>query len=129
MPYEIRVIDDEEIVSVRLSGRVEVAEHVDARRDTLRLCEEKETIKILVDLVDLTSSMATFEAYDFGSTFGTDGATVPIIMAVVLPRDPRVRKDVQFIITVARNRGSQVDEFDDEDKAREWLHAFGKVSQ
>jgi hypothetical protein len=128
VPHRIQFIDDEEILSVSISGSVELAEHMEVRREALRLCEKRGIGKILVDLEDLTGSMETLEAYDFGSTFRDDGAPVNVILAVLLPSDPRIRKDVQFITTVARNRGLQIDGFDNRDKAQDWLRSFEKSS-
>jgi hypothetical protein len=135
MPFEVRALrkkgdagmarevvfdETDRIVVVRVSGTATLQDHLVAREGALRMCQEKQCPRILVDLRELdTSGGSTVEYFDFGKSFPE---TSPLVrLAHVLPGETRSRSDVVFAATVEANRGRLAAVFDTVEDARDWL--------
>jgi hypothetical protein len=119
-PYEISFCEQEQIVTVRLSGKVAHKDHCAARDAALQMCREKHASRLLVDLHDLdTSASTTSGCFDFGELLAQKAQHIRI--AHVLPADAKSRTDVQFTSTVVANRGVWTKDFQGLEEAKKWL--------
>jgi len=123
MPYELTIDEDNETIQVRLWDFLTSDEHRAARRNAVQLCVEHQFRRLLIDLRDLKTQnvSTTGSCYDFGESL-TEGA-VPqgTFLAHVMPIDATARRDVQFTLTVAKNRGGSVEGFTTAEEASRWL--------
>lgn len=120
MAYEISVTGDEKVVNLRFSGDSDAAENQRARDEVVALCAERGLTRMLVDMTEVGSIMSgqTLDLFRFGEDFAKGMFPQDARIAVV-EKDPN--PDVDFVVTVARNRGFLMEVFDDRDKALAWL--------
>ncbi len=122
MPCEIKVYDKEGIVQMRLEGIVGKEEVRQARTNAGQALRQGGYRRLLVDLSDfVVAGSSTLGSFDFATGFQESGIPASARIAHVLPKDPNERSNVQFITTVAFNRGFQVREFETLEEARKWV--------
>jgi hypothetical protein len=120
MARDVAFDESDGIVVVRVSGKAPLEDHFAARDEALRICQERQCSRILVDLSDLdTSGGSTAGYFDFGKSF--PATAPPVRLAHVLPTDVASRKDVVFAVNVEANRGRLAAVFDTVEEARDWL--------
>jgi hypothetical protein len=122
MSYELNLID-EEIIYLRFSGESDSSEHEQSRDEAAKICREKGLARVLVDMSAQTAFMAseTMDLYKFGESFVKGSFPRQACIAVVADPTVPVGRDVNFVITVARNRGFRVQLFQDQEEALQWL--------
>jgi hypothetical protein len=123
MPYHITTDEANGIVQVTVSGIISYEEEQAARLEAARILNEKHFDRLLVDLTELKSGgkVTTTECFDFGSTYSKSGFPPNIHIAHVLPIDPVKKSNIEFVTTVALNRGIFAKEFNSIDAASAWL--------
>jgi len=122
MPYEVSFDEQDEIVQLRAFGLVTHEEHDAARRQAAQLCRENKSSKILSDLRELdTEKSSTLNCFDYGEALAQENIPHSTRIAIVLPTDPDSTKDIQFVATVAANRGRVPLQFKTVEEAKQWL--------
>jgi hypothetical protein len=122
MPYEVSFDAEEGIVMVRVFGAATHEEHRSAQKEAFRLCDENRSLKILADFRDLdTSKSTTANCYDSGEFLAEAHKNPLTRIANILPGDNHAMLDVQFVATVAGNRGRISEQFVTVEEAKQWL--------
>jgi hypothetical protein len=122
MPYEVSYDKEDNIVLLRAFGMVTHEEHEAARRQAAQLCRENECTRILANLLELdTKKSSTQNCLDYGEALAKENISFSTCIAVVLPTDLDSNKDIQFVTTVAANRGRPTFQFKTVEEAKEWL--------
>ena len=124
MAYEIRFLEDDQILETSLNGMVKVVDVLAAIQKNLVLAKRHQVHLFLVDcsaLVDEKEKI--FENYEAGTFLARLFDQIPRRFrdAIVLPRDEIARANLNFFETVTRNRGLNVRVFDTRDEALMWL--------
>ena len=108
------------IIIVRVFGMATHDDHFAARDEAIKLCHKEHCSKLLVDLRKLnTQYSSTMDCFSFGKSVSS--LYPGLIVAHVLPYETKSKKDVKFTSTVETNRGITSKEFEDIDKAKNWL--------
>jgi len=122
MPYEVFYDEKDKIVMLRASGKVLQQEHDDAHRQAFQLAGEKKSLMIFVDLQDIdTSKTSTQECFNFGQFLAEKNIDRATRIAVVMPKDLDSGEDVNFVTSVATNRGRNIRQFATPEEAKNWL--------
>jgi len=120
MPWSAAFDDASGVVSIKVSGQAQPAEHWAAQNEAMRLCREKRCSRLLVDLRELSTVLSTtMDCLDFGQELARKAP--PLRIAHVVPGDARSKADVRFTSTVEANRGVVAREFATVEEARAWL--------
>lgn len=123
MGYEIKTDEVNKAVLVRIYGPAAPEEHISARKEASALLIKNKYSRLLVDLKDLqTKNIASLtNCFDFGSSFAKVGIPKHTRIANIIPETEQSKNDVDFVSTVAANRGILIKNFLDSVKAMEWL--------
>ena len=121
MPFKIEVMDEEGVVKLKFSGASDSGEHIQARERAIQLCREREFVKVLVDMTEQESFMSgtTVELYEFGEGFANELFSKDTRIAVVNESGPK--RDLHFVVDVARKTGVTMQLFNDTSEALKWL--------
>jgi len=86
--------------------------------DILKICIERGTRRLLVDMTKFRGTLSTLDRYELGTL--TASFAPHVERGAILAKADQI--DVEkFGVKVARNRGLNVDIFTDRDKALAWL--------
>jgi hypothetical protein len=121
MPYEVSFDEQDKIVLLRASGLVTHKEHTAVRQQAAQLCRERKSSKVLSDLREFdTEKSLTQDCFDYGESLAQE---IPpsIRIAIVLPIDRDSSEDIEFVSTVATNRGRPPSLFKTIEEAKQWL--------
>jgi hypothetical protein len=116
--HTIRVVEDDRIIEIRISGVGDLEEHAAIRDEAVRLCSARKINRILVDLRKAMFEMSAVDKFEFGKSFGAAGFPVAIRIAAVATEE---HSAVEFIAAMAQARAFSLRVFLDEDEARGWL--------
>jgi anti-anti-sigma regulatory factor len=118
--YKVLFDEKNNIVTVRVSGEATHEIHCAALDEALKVCQDNNCSKLLIDLRDLnTIKSSTMQCFSFGEAIAERSRG--LCLAHVLPEGTHSREDVRFTATVEANRGVVTREFQDIDEARIWL--------
>jgi len=121
--YDVLVEEKPEYLRVEVSGtRVcgeELSSAICVWEKLGHLCREKALSKVLV-VVNLTGRLPTMSAYGLAESPGSFGWERSFKAAIVDVNESS-RESNNFTVTVAKNRGYNVEIFESEKTAREWL--------
>jgi hypothetical protein len=113
---------EEEFVLVSVMSPCTKDDHYNALDQALKLCEQKECSRLLVDLHDLnTETFSTAGCFTFGKKMAERTKYNYLKIAHILPSEQRSKEDVIFTSTVEANRGKTTREFETMEEAKEWL--------
>jgi hypothetical protein len=120
--YEIKTVGGG-IVELRFSGVSAIEEHQRSRDEVAELCRLKGLTRVLVDMSEQSSSMGggTMDLFAFGESFVKGKFPRNASIAVVGKPATETDDDLQFVVTVARNRGFSMELFRDAADALTWL--------
>jgi len=121
MPYKINVMRKRKIIRLTFFGDSDAEEHKKSRQEAAKLCHRKGFTRVLVDLTEQDSLMSgsTMDLYKFGTGFKDDPYPENTKIAAVNESGPK--PDLDFVVTVASNRGITTQLFNNTDEAVEWL--------
>ena len=112
MTYNISYIDDIDIVVLRYDAPVNINEHMNGRKETIELCEQKGTKKVLV-VLNYTAAEDSSELNDlmlFGKSLDKKQSK-DVSFFVVLPDDEQAQNDIYFPIYLLQKNGVNVKTF------------------
>ena len=118
MEYSIEYHPDNSYVRLTLQGEASLAEFEQARSDARNQLARHQTNCLLVDSRQLTTTITTFELFQFNSSHGTNHPQGVRIAGLV--RDDQM-EDGLFSENVAQNRGVMMKMFTDSETAVAWL--------
>jgi len=123
MPYEINIDEKNEIINVRLWGLATRGDHITARNEAAKLCNNRKFKKLLINLIDLKTGkgISTMGCYRFGESLTQGILPTDIQIAHVMPSDEEANRAVELTVSVAQNRGGMVKDFATPGQARTWL--------
>ena len=120
MPETVTVLEDQGIIEVRSFGEVSAEDWQKSVDVVMELVRSRGITKILVDSLSLVSMPKTWMLYEFGNLLATPHFPPSVRIAAVI-QGP-LREDLEFIETVATNRGRRMRIFDSMDEATAWLN-------
>ena len=118
MAHEIHFDDDKKVIRCRHYGQGDVSDWEVARDRVVEVQQESGVSEVLVDLRELVNAPPTIEIYQFASELPTS-----LQIGILFP--DALAEDMKFLETVAFNRGRNIQMFDTEAAALEWLGAAG----
>jgi hypothetical protein len=126
MPYELSIDDESGIVQLGFTGNSTIGEHEISRDKLARLLDENGLRRAIVDMTKEESFMkgSTLHLFDFGCSLASAVFSRGVKLAVV--DENGSKSDVDFVVTVASNRGFVVQLFTDTARAIEWLVGLSK---
>mgnify|MGYP000873593975 CR=1 FL=1 len=121
MPWTVTFDAGPAIVHTTFTGLVPPEDLEAAVQATLALAVAHGALRFLADCRGLEGGHSLFDLFEKAQRVERSGLSRCVREAVVMPANVRVRSDVQFWETVARNRGFEVRVFPDLDSAVAWL--------
>ena len=124
MAYQIRFLEEYEIIETVYEGKVKVLDVIAVIRENLKLSKQKQMHLFLVDCLMLIDEMEfVFENHKVGTFMAKLFDQIPHNMrdAIILPESEIGKANLRFFETVARNRGLNVRVFETRDEALAWL--------
>lgn len=123
MPFNITVDEINKIIIVEVSDKAQKEEHYAALEKALQISSEKKIKRLLVNLKNLDTKgiVSITSAFKFGKILAAENRLKGVYLAHVLPILPQSSKDIEFISTVASNRGVIAKNFTSLKEAKKWL--------
>ncbi len=122
MPFDVSFDAEMRIVTVRVYGSATREDHYAALRQSQQLCAQHGCRGVLVDLRELDASgVTTLGCFSFGESMATSKESRGIRFANVLPEEVQSARNINFVSTVASNRGALTQEFTTIEDAKTWL--------
>jgi len=121
MPWRVQYSETQDIVEVVYWGETSASDVRDAAVEAITLAKEHEATFGLVDCLEQTRTGSVLDLYELPALYDHEGLSRTIRMALVEPRDPKVRDLAMFYETVCKNRGWQIQTFPTREVALDWL--------
>ena len=123
MPEQVGIREDLGLIEVSSRGIVNIADMLRSCDAVVRFHEQRGISKVLVDLDPDVTMPTIVNLFEFGEglTKHTAFRTIKLAMVVRKDMNEQAKIQVQFVETVARNRGYRWQMFDTVDKALAWL--------
>jgi len=123
MPYEVTVDETNEIILVRVWGFATNNDHLNARSEAAKMCDERQFKNLLIDLRDLKTGkgVTLMSSFRFGETLIKGALPADTRIAHVMPSDEDAHRAALYATTVAQKQGGAVKDFDTLEEARQWL--------
>jgi hypothetical protein len=119
MKWEINYNENDDILSAKVEGTIDVESEEKLRKEILESMEKNRCRLVLLDLNKIEIGLSTFEIYDIPRKY----------MEHSMPRSNKIAvlyagsesRDLNFYETVTRNAGYDVMLFSEYDAALKWL--------
>jgi hypothetical protein len=121
MPWNVRYIEEPNVVETRYSGRLTTDELREVVVATYELAQARGTHLFLGDCSELGAPDSLLDIYSLVKFYETLPVDAGAKEALVLPAAQAVQHDLGFYETVAQNRGFNVRLFTDWEQALAWL--------
>ena len=122
MPWQVEFDEQRRVILLAYRANVSYEDVHESSIAVIAMTHDKDTHKILTDFTDAVSlAHSSIDIFHLPTTYKTLGQDLPLVEAIVDPKDPKIRKDAEFYETVCINRGFTVRVFEDRDQALEWL--------
>ena len=115
MAFKVRILDDFDIIELRLEGVVRTEEFLETRSQISSMYEQHGPLNTLVDIREMEFGMSTSGIYEFASTIKH-----PIGVSIALLCRPD-DSDARFFETVALNNGVPIKLFTEHSEALAFL--------
>jgi hypothetical protein len=120
MAHDVKHDLEKDLVIIKHSDHVDKDDLWNARLNALKLIQDHESPRILVDMRDINLTTTTMERFEFAQAHNKYFPTRTKIATVINKNDPK-KDDHQFVETVSLNRGFLLRVFEDEHEAEKWL--------
>ncbi len=120
-PYRLNVHAEEALLEIVAHAEVTFADLLASQGETERMAEEKGIAKVLIDARQMQSTPSLPELVSFGKTLS--GSPVLKRLRYALVGTSPSGFQLQFLRSVTRNLGFEVNLFEDRTDALQWLHA------
>ena len=121
MAWSVDYNSDLGFIQVVYTGLVTFNEFKEATNKVLSMSKSHKENRILIDDSKLEIAVSTTEIYKLPLFYDDVKANRRSRLALILPTAPQPREDVQFFVTVCRNRGWYIKGFGKRQEAIEWL--------
>jgi hypothetical protein len=121
MPWRIEYDSELGIVRCFYSGEVSAEDFMAGTKETIALGKQNKSNMVLIDDCRLESTVSTMEIYEMPRFYDDMDASRKSRIALILPPSGQIREDVKFYETVCRNYGWNIEAFDTEQEAIDWL--------
>jgi len=123
MPHTITYNSEMHILEANIQGDYLVDEAKQLMLETLKMIEEHDCFRILIDVRDAELKLSAWEIYSASLNFSEAAiaSDLPILKtkrAIVVTEES---KDTKYVETLFAKRGHRVKLFQDVDEAKEWL--------
>ena len=116
MGHDCSYDNELEVIRVRHHGQSDVEDFRQARDWVVRLQEEHDNVRVVVNLQEVTDAPPTLDIYQFASE-------LPIQLHIAMVCGSELHEDLHFLETVAMNRGRRIKLFANEADALSWLRS------
>ncbi len=117
MPEDVQIREDPQIIEVYSYGDITLDDLRSSLERIAHIYQNRGLCKVLVDATEETSLPSTLPLFQFGSELAE---SIRHLKFAVVVTDNQ-REDMHFLRTVLFNRGGQMEIFDSEEKALNWL--------
>jgi hypothetical protein len=117
MPEKVTILKDLNIIKIDSFGEVSLEDLKQSLETVFKIHREQGLTKVFVDATKETSLPSTFPVFEFGSEL----AKIVRNLKFAVVTSPKMKDIMKFLETVTQNRGVEVQMFDSEDAALEWL--------
>ena len=114
MPEEVTYEPHDKLIRVRAWGVDPIEDWIASKEMVVQLHDTHGVFQLLVDVSELETAPPILDIFDFGQAW-------PHTIRAAILFGEKTNKDLQFVETVAVNRGKQMRIFYDEDEALLWL--------
>jgi hypothetical protein len=118
VPERVSVIENQKIIKVDSFGVISIEDLRTSMRRVAELHKEQGLNKVFVDATKETAFPPTVPTFEFG----TELAQAMIDLRIAVITSEKMKNVIRFLETVAQNRGAQVQIFDSEEAAFDWLN-------
>ncbi len=119
MKWEINYYENDDILTVKAEGTIDVESEETLRNDVVKSMRENTCKRLLIDLKNIEIKLSTFEIYDIPRKYMEQSISRDTKMAILFPESES--RDFNFYETVSRNAGYDVMLFPEFDTAMKWL--------
>jgi hypothetical protein len=120
MPERIEILEDEGVVKIISTGKIEAKDMESSRLMASEICKNSNISKILVDATGHTDRFSLFEAYFHAQALSKDRYLKIAKHAIVYSKINN--NDFEFLETTASNRSIMLKIFPTEAEAMLWLN-------
>ncbi len=117
MAEEVTIREDLPIIQVDHQGELTKSELMDTLEAVDTINREKGISDVLINAVKLQKLPSITITYNFGSEL----VSKVMHMKFAIVMQPELREELEFLVNVIQNRGGQVQLFDSEEAALDWL--------
>ncbi len=121
MAWSVDYNSDLGFIQVVYTGRVTFNEFKEATNKVISMSRSHKENRILIDDANLEIGVSTTEIYKLPLFYDDVKANRRSRLALILPTAPQALEDVQFFVTVCRNRGWNIKGFSKRQEAIDWL--------
>ncbi|MDQ7797779.1 MAG: hypothetical protein RDU76_02390 [Candidatus Edwardsbacteria bacterium] len=120
MAHDVKQDLEKKLVVIKHSDRVDKDDLWNARLAALKIIQDNESPRILVDMRNIDLTTTTMERFEFAQSHNKYFTSRTKIATLITKDDPK-KQDHQFVETVSLNRGFLLRVFEDQGEAEQWL--------
>jgi hypothetical protein len=121
MAWHVEYLPDQNIIRIAAKGPMTFEDYEEQTIEAIELDKKHNSHLFLSDHSEAVNKAPVSEIVDFPALYERSGATSVNKLAVVLPKSPFGTDDYRLYETICRNRGWNVQLFEDEHDAIGWL--------
>jgi hypothetical protein len=121
MPWELRMIEESQIIETVFSGINSMNELVQAVQTNMEMGQKHGINRFLADCTALDGGTSLTDIFHLAEFYDSLPIDRHLKEAVLLPVLPDAKSDLQFFETTTRNRGFDIRVFEDRQAAIDWL--------
>ncbi len=121
MSYEIRFMEENEVVVIENKGELTYDELVKQTQEAIKLGQGKNSRLFLTNFSNVKVQAQTMELFDFPKIYEQLGMTRTSRIAVVVSEIELKTEELYFYETICLNRGWNIKIFLQRDQALDWL--------
>ena len=114
MSHDVSFDEDLFVIRVKHWGQATIEDFKEARDRVVQIQETRGTGDVIVDLREVMIAPPTMDIFQFASE-------LPIQLRIAMVFSEDTQEDIRFLETVAFNRGRNINMFDNEPDALNWL--------
>jgi hypothetical protein len=120
MAHDVKHDPKRNLVVIKHSDHVDKNDLWNARLAALKIIQDNESPRILVDMRNINMTTTTLERFEFAQSHNKHFSSRTKIATLITKDDPR-KEDHKFVETVSLNRGFLLRVFEDQGEAEQWL--------
>lgn len=121
MGYKVTYNNELHVIQVVLSGEISLSDLNNTTQEYMKLSAEKNCCYVLLDATRQTESPSISELYNRPKVYHEQKINRATVVAYVMPHSQEVRQSGRFWETVCKNRGWQIQMFENAKDAEQYL--------